>query len=260
MIKKSISDLLDSDEDMAMMCLRAKSNDKVNIRHISNISSISGSRDNHQKLTVSSIAEEESRKELTAFPVPKKFTAPEISRAIQEKFKIRMKSSSTAKLNIGHKPLTTTKKDSESHEETAGLLLRQSSVNDKATSLATNGDDDGRHDLISIETLLENYLNEVEWIASEIDGCLDKITNSEENIILRIDVINNRILRFELFLSISSFIIGCGALVTGLFGMNLLSHIELNQYMFWAVTLGLAVGMLQMFRSFTSFGRSEKLF
>ena len=36
-----------------------------------------------------------------------------------------------------------------------------------------------------------------------------------ENVVLQIDLLRNRILKFELILSISSFVITCGALVTG---------------------------------------------
>jgi hypothetical protein len=36
-----------------------------------------------------------------------------------------------------------------------------------------------------------------------------------ENVELQLDLLRNRILRFELFLSISSFVISCGALITG---------------------------------------------
>ena len=100
----------------------------------------------------------------------------------------------------------------------------------------------------------------MEWIASQIDECRDKITNTEENVILRIDLINNRILRFELFLSISSFVVTCGALITGLFGMNLLSHLEVQQHMFWGVAMALVLGMLQIFAKMTSYGRAQKLF
>lgn len=36
-----------------------------------------------------------------------------------------------------------------------------------------------------------------------------------ENVVLQIDLLRNRILKFELILSISSFVVTCGALVSG---------------------------------------------
>mmetsp|Transcript_30514 Transcript_30514/g.68231 ORF Transcript_30514/g.68231 Transcript_30514/m.68231 type:complete len:158 (+) Transcript_30514:271-744(+) len=113
---------------------------------------------------------------------------------------------------------------------------------------------------ISLEMMLENYLNEIGWIASEIEENLDTIINTEENVVLQLDLLRNRILRFELSLSISSFIIGCAALVTGLFGMNLLSHVENSPYLFWLVTGTLSVGMLGTWTTFKRFGKSERLF
>lgn len=115
-------------------------------------------------------------------------------------------------------------------------------------------------DTMHLEMLFENYLNEIEWIASELDGLQDNITNTEENVVLQLDLLRNRILRFELFLSISSFVVTCGALVTGLFGMNLVNHFETNGGMFYAV---FSLTMLAMFWSFISFkryGRRENLF
>ena len=83
--------------------------------------------------------------------------------------------------------------------------------------------------------LFENYLNEVEWMSSEIEDVIDEITNTEESVALQLDVQTNRILRFELLLSISTFVVTCGALVTGLFGMNLLNHMETDSNVFYIV-------------------------
>jgi len=71
---------------------------------------------------------------------------------------------------------------------------------------------------MGLEMMLENYLNEMGWIASEVDEVLDTIINTEENVELQLDLLRNRILKVELRLSISSFVITSGALVTGLFG------------------------------------------
>lgn len=116
-----------------------------------------------------------------------------------------------------------------------------------------------RNEILSIELLLENYLNEVEWITSEVDDILDEIINTEENVVLQLDLIRNRILKFELFLSISSFVVTCGALITGLFGMNLLNHFELDRKMFYVVSGLLFMGMAVSFRRLISFAKHRKL-
>jgi hypothetical protein len=112
----------------------------------------------------------------------------------------------------------------------------------------------------SLEILLENYLNEVGWIGSEIDEHLDKIINTEENAALQIDLLRNRILRFELALSMGSFVVACAALVTGMFGMNLLSHVEHHPRMFWGVAGALAVGMVLSWQQLRHYARRQRLF
>lgn len=111
-----------------------------------------------------------------------------------------------------------------------------------------------------LEMLFETYLNEIEWIASEIEEVIDEITNTEENVVLQLDLLRNRILRFELTLSISSFVVTCGALVTGLFGMNLLSHLESSPLVFYFISMLIAVGCGTLFVSLKQFAKREKLF
>jgi magnesium transporter len=113
---------------------------------------------------------------------------------------------------------------------------------------------------IALEMLFEVYLNEVEWISAEIEEIVDEVTNTEENVVLNIDLLRNRILRFELVLSVATFVITCGALVTGLFGMNLLSHFELNGAAFYVVTASLVTFMTSTFLGILKYGRREKLF
>jgi magnesium transporter len=116
-----------------------------------------------------------------------------------------------------------------------------------------------RSAIISIELLLENYFNEIEWILSEVDNILDEVKNTEENMVLQLDLIRNRILKFELFLSISTFVISVGSLITGLFGMNLLNHYEHHYNMFYFLSLTIFSGMMGMFYYFLIFAKKEKL-
>ena len=115
-------------------------------------------------------------------------------------------------------------------------------------------------DTMNLEMLFENYLNEIEWIASELEEMHDEIINTEENVVLQLDLLRNRILRFELFLSISSFVVTYGTLIAGLFGMNLLSHFEQNGFFFYAITALIVSSMGSIFVAFTRYGRREKLF
>ena len=130
--------------------------------------------------------------------------------------------------------------------------------NNYGPSCIRGGDD--MADTMSLEMLFENYLNEVEWINSEIDDLLDEITNTEENVVLQLDLLRNRILRFELTLSISSFVVTCGALVTGLFGMNLLNHMEFQPKVFYLVTAILTFGMSGLYIAMKKYGKQMQLF
>ena len=114
---------------------------------------------------------------------------------------------------------------------------------------------DGAVDTMSLEMLFENYLNEIEWIASEVEEVIDEITNTEENVVLQLDILRNRILRFELSLSMSSFVVTCGALVTGLFGMNLTSQLETEKHIFFIVTFAMITGMAAMWLKFVRYGQ-----
>ena len=110
--------------------------------------------------------------------------------------------------------------------------------------------EDSAVDTMNLEMLFENYLNEIEWIASEVEEVIDEITNTEENVVLQLDLLRNRILRFELSLSMSSYVVTCGALITGLFGMNLISHLETDRRIFYVVTAIIISGMTAMYTSF----------
>jgi magnesium transporter len=112
---------------------------------------------------------------------------------------------------------------------------------------------------MNLEMLLENYVNEIEWISTEVEDLMDEIMNSEENLVLQLDIIRNRMLRFELLLSMSSFVVGTGALVTGAFGMNLLSHLESHKGMLWKVSGGLVGIMTGMTIGGVTYGRRKNL-
>ena len=115
-------------------------------------------------------------------------------------------------------------------------------------------------DTTNVEMLFENYLNEIEWIASEVEDVVDEITNTEESVSLQLEVQTNRILRLEAQLSIASFVVTCGALVTGLFGMNLLSHMETDTRIFYFVSFIITGGMTSIWLALTRYGRRERLF
>lgn len=109
------------------------------------------------------------------------------------------------------------------------------------------------------EFLFENYLHDSEWISAEIDDLLDEIKHTEEHVALQLDLLRNRILKFELVLSIVSFVVSLGGFVTGLFGMNLVNHLEKSHHAFALISILLAVGLSSVFQTLYRFSKYQKL-
>jgi len=116
--------------------------------------------------------------------------------------------------------------------------------------LSANGGEGGSH--MDVEMMLEDYLQQLEELLIRVRSSQTLLTNTEAILELSLDLTRNKILRFELLLSISSLAISLGALVTGLFGMNLLSHVENNPNLFWAVTVAIGGVMWAVFTALLS--------
>jgi len=95
---------------------------------------------------------------------------------------------------------------------------------------------------IEVEEIFENYLMQIEFLASDVQEYQNSIRSTEELVEIELDVMRNRILQVELILSVSGFFVTWGALITGLFGMNLLSGLEDHHSMFYWVSLFLFSG------------------
>ncbi|RYH31703.1 hypothetical protein EON65_02080 [archaeon] len=147
----------------------------------------------------------------------------------------------------------------QSDEDMALMCLSVPSPSPSPLPTKQIGSSVGAAATMSLEMLFENYLNEIEWIAAEVDDILDEVRNTEENVDLQLDLLRNRILKFELKLSIITFLTSCGALVTGLFGMNLLNHFERSGVVFYAVTAMIIFGMFSGFRGFLRYAKRDKL-
>lgn len=110
-----------------------------------------------------------------------------------------------------------------------------------------------------IELLLESYLQHINYVHDEIEEISDEITNTEESFSLQLDFIRNRMMKFELFLSIASFIAATGACISGIFGMNFLNHLEQNKYIFSVLVILISVSMKILFDYLISYAVKERL-
>jgi len=93
-----------------------------------------------------------------------------------------------------------------------------------------------------LELLLESFTKQVEEIVNEAENIQSNVQSTQEIVELVLDSNRNALLALDLKVSIATLGIGTGALVAGLFGMNLASHLEEDPYAFYLMT-GLASGI-----------------
>jgi magnesium transporter len=90
-----------------------------------------------------------------------------------------------------------------------------------------------------------------------VDGTLSQLklltqqTDSVESMImLRLDTARNHLLRIELMFTALTSVAAIGALIGGLFGMNLRSDLEEEPHLFWIIVGIVMIGGLVSFVSF----------
>ncbi|WRT67295.1 uncharacterized protein IL334_004263 [Kwoniella shivajii] len=92
------------------------------------------------------------------------------------------------------------------------------------------------HDHEQLELLLESFVKQVEEIVSEVDTTVANMNSTQEIAELMLDSGRNALLALDIKISIATLGIGTGALVAGLFGMNLTTQLESTPYAFIAVS------------------------
>ncbi|GLB39095.1 putative transporter [Lyophyllum shimeji] len=104
-------------------------------------------------------------------------------------------------------------------------------LTDKKNNIVREGQD---HE--ELELLLESFAKQVEEIVNEAESIQSNVQSTQEIVELILDSNRNALLALDLQVSIATLGIGSGALVAGLFGMNLTSHIEEHVYAFYAMS------------------------
>jgi hypothetical protein len=98
---------------------------------------------------------------------------------------------------------------------------------------------------------VENGLHELEWLELDLLELQKQFKLMKDRLNLQIEHFEVQKSQLEFRLSLSSFVVAFGALVTGIFGMNLLSHFEYHDNAFYIVTLFIASLMTLLFRIFS---------
>ncbi|XP_054816079.1 magnesium transporter MRS2-11, chloroplastic isoform X2 [Prosopis cineraria] len=111
-----------------------------------------------------------------------------------------------------------------------------------------------------IEMLLENCLQRCEFCHGQAERLLDSAREMEDSISVSLSSRRLEVSRVELLLQVGAFCLAVGALITGIFGMNLKSYLEERVFAFWLTTAGIIVGAVVAFFLVYSYLRARKIF
>ncbi|XAR60075.1 hypothetical protein NMG60_11033315 [Bertholletia excelsa] len=110
-----------------------------------------------------------------------------------------------------------------------------------------------------IEMLLENYLQRCESCHGQAERLLDSAKEMEDSIAVNLSSRRLELSRVELLLQVGAFFVAVGALIAGIFGMNLKSYLEKRVYAFWLTTGGIIVGAVIGFFLMYAYLRARKI-
>jgi magnesium transporter len=114
-------------------------------------------------------------------------------------------------------------------------------------------------ELQEVEDLLEFYLQRATSIQTEAERLLAGARDLEESIGLALSARRFEVQRLELRLSIGSFAAALGAMLAGIFGMNLRSTLEESILGFWGTTITICVGCIWVYFTILDFTRRRKI-
>lgn len=110
-----------------------------------------------------------------------------------------------------------------------------------------------------IEMLLENYLQRSESCHGQAERLLDTAREMEDSIAVNLSSRRLEVSRLELLLQVGTFCTALGALIAGIFGMNLKSYLEERVFAFWITTAGIICGAMALFVLMYSYLKNRKI-
>lgn len=110
-----------------------------------------------------------------------------------------------------------------------------------------------------IEMLLENYLQRCESCYGQAERLLDSAKEMEDSIAVNLSSRRLEVSKVELLLQVGAFCVAVGALIAGIFGMNLKSYLEEHVFAFWLTTGGIIVGAVGAFFLMYWYLRARKI-
>ncbi|GAB2285480.1 hypothetical protein Dimus_019929 [Dionaea muscipula] len=110
-----------------------------------------------------------------------------------------------------------------------------------------------------IEMLLENYLQRCESCHGQAERLLDSAKEMEDSITVNLSSRRLEVSKVELLLQVGTFCVAIGALIAGIFGMNLKSYLEEHLFAFWLTTGGIIFGAMIGFFLMYSYLKIRKI-
>lgn len=127
-------------------------------------------------------------------------------------------------------------------------LVRALTANDEdLVGLYLTHKDRKINDHEELELLLEAYCADFEEIEAEIKTFKEMIEDTNQFIGAHLDSVRNSMIRMSLFLEVGAVALGSGAVVGGVFGMNLLNGLESHPSAFYITLGGISLVMSSIF-------------
>lgn len=98
-----------------------------------------------------------------------------------------------------------------------------------------------------IRLLFEAYAADLDEIETETKIFKDMIEDTDQFISAHLDSVRNEIIKLTLFIEIGALVMASGAVVSGIFGMNLTNKMEEDGYAFFLVCFGILLMMIVFF-------------
>ena len=132
-------------------------------------------------------------------------------------------------------------------------------IADFTISSTATSEEDKEDEEEEVENLIEYYLQQTETVHNAAEQLLENTRDLEESISVSLSSRRYEVSKLELTLSIATFAAALGALVTGIFGMNLRSCLEMSISAFYLTCFLIVTGIGGIFKSIMNFARKQKI-
>ena len=132
-------------------------------------------------------------------------------------------------------------------------------IADFTISSTATSEEDKEDEEEEVENLIEYYLQQTETVHNAAEQLLENTRDLEESISVSLSSRRYEVSKLELTLSIATFAAALGALVTGIFGMNLRSCLEMSITAFYLTCFLIVTGIGAIFQSIMRFARKQKI-